>query len=284
MTSSADFPSSNAKSSSFAHSSATTTQVQPSCSDSRSELWLRDYIGARGDRRTPRRTGQGGAGVKTNTMSCQEALGILAGETDDRDVRISARLHASNCRRCRDAYVGPSDGASRIAVDRPPAEAPAALRLSLAILAATQVILALPWLFGHSFVPDRARHSRAPHSRWRPRCRHRGPRARHRLASSLREQHAGHRAPCLCHTVGRRDHRPRGAQSDRILPSLPPANRRHHDRHVLRPPQRYPPCDAPDPTDALGTPLTLTPRLSPSDDATVRQRTSPPWRPPQQEP
>ena len=92
--------------------------------------------------------------MKTTTMSCQEALGLLVGETDNRDERISARLHASNCPRCRDAYVANPDAASRIAVDRPPAEAPAALRLALAILAATQLMLALPWLFGHSLVPD----------------------------------------------------------------------------------------------------------------------------------
>jgi hypothetical protein len=92
--------------------------------------------------------------VKTTTMSCDQALGILAGETDDRDVRLSARLHASSCHRCRDAYVATPGRASRIAVDRPPADAPAALRLGLALLAGAQLVVALPWLFGHSLLPD----------------------------------------------------------------------------------------------------------------------------------
>jgi hypothetical protein len=75
-------------------------------------------------------------------------------ESGSRDERISARLHASNCPRCRDAYVSNPNGASRIAVDRPPADAPATLRLCLGFLAASQFVLALPWLFGHSLVPD----------------------------------------------------------------------------------------------------------------------------------
>jgi hypothetical protein len=92
--------------------------------------------------------------VKTSAMSCRQALGILAVETHDRGERISARLHASNCPRCRGAYVTKPDGAGPLAAMRPPADAPVALRLGLAILAASQFVLALPWLFGHSVLPD----------------------------------------------------------------------------------------------------------------------------------
>jgi hypothetical protein len=92
--------------------------------------------------------------VKTSMMSCEQALGILAVDTGDRDERISARLHASSCRRCHDAYAVSPDVTSRLAANRPPADAPVALRLGLAILAASQFVLALPWLFGHSLVPD----------------------------------------------------------------------------------------------------------------------------------
>jgi hypothetical protein len=92
--------------------------------------------------------------VKTGAMSCQQALGILGVGTDNREERIRARLHASSCPRCRDAYVTDPDGASRVAVDIPPGDAPMALRVGLAILAAAQFVMAVPWLFGHSLVPD----------------------------------------------------------------------------------------------------------------------------------
>ena len=92
--------------------------------------------------------------MKTSSMSCRLALGILAGDGDDRGERISARLHASNCPRCRDAYLAEPDEESRPKAGRDPSEVPAALRLGLAFLAASQFVMALPWLFGHSFVPD----------------------------------------------------------------------------------------------------------------------------------
>jgi hypothetical protein len=86
-------------------------------------------------------------------MSCRLALGILAGEGNNRGERISARLHASSCPRCRNAYVADHEE-DRLEVDRHPADAAPGLRVVLAFLAASQFVMALPWLFGHSFVPD----------------------------------------------------------------------------------------------------------------------------------
>jgi len=90
----------------------------------------------------------------TVTMSCEKALGILAVGTNNRDEHISARAHASRCHRCRDAYAAEPGGPSPYAMERPRADARTSLRVSLAIVAAAQFLVAVPWLFGHSLVPD----------------------------------------------------------------------------------------------------------------------------------
>ena len=90
----------------------------------------------------------------TVTMTCEQALGVLAVGTNDRGERISARLHASTCPRCRDAYAIQPETQDGIAAERPLADASAILRFALLVVAATQFLVALPWLFGHSVVPD----------------------------------------------------------------------------------------------------------------------------------
>jgi len=92
--------------------------------------------------------------MKTTFMSCEQALIVLADDTDEhsRDEWVRARLHASRCPRCHSVYDVQLDEAV-LARLNPPAVMPS-LRFGLAIVAAIQLVVAVPWLFGHSFVPD----------------------------------------------------------------------------------------------------------------------------------
>lgn len=92
--------------------------------------------------------------MSTTPMSCERALFILMADTADhtRDERVGARSHASRCPRCSSIYD--SDEAVAPTIGRGPPESPASLRIGLAVVAAIQLVLAVPWLFGHSLVPD----------------------------------------------------------------------------------------------------------------------------------
>jgi hypothetical protein len=92
--------------------------------------------------------------MKTAFMSCEQALIVLAGETEehDRDERVLARLHASRCPRCSNAYNAELDEALLARFTRPTVMP--SLRFGLAVIAAIQFVVAVPWLFGHSVVPD----------------------------------------------------------------------------------------------------------------------------------
>jgi hypothetical protein len=92
--------------------------------------------------------------VSTTPLSCERALLILMADIADhsRDERIAARLHASRCPRCSSVYD--PDEAVAPTIGRRPPESPASLRIGLAVVATIQLVLAVPWLFGHSLVPD----------------------------------------------------------------------------------------------------------------------------------
>jgi len=89
-------------------------------------------------------------------MSCRHALIIFLaddGEFTHADVR-QARLHAARCPRCRDAYVGglsPLVRPGLLLREPPPAFA---LRAGLLLVASFQLVIAVPWLFGRSLIPD----------------------------------------------------------------------------------------------------------------------------------
>ena len=88
-------------------------------------------------------------------MSCEQALAILA--TDDEqsgDDRIRARAHASRCPRCRRAYGGGDDQTAGHEFNGNALQPAPWLRIGLALLAGVQLVLAGPWLFGHSMIPD----------------------------------------------------------------------------------------------------------------------------------
>jgi hypothetical protein len=89
------------------------------------------------------------------SMACEQALAILTGEGHtSRDERIRARAHASRCPRCSGAYdtAGRDDPLGGFDADR--LQPAAWLRIGLGVIAAVQLVLAGPWLFGHSIIPD----------------------------------------------------------------------------------------------------------------------------------
>jgi hypothetical protein len=92
--------------------------------------------------------------MKTAAMSCGQALIVLFGDTDEYspDERVRARLHASRCPHCNSVYDAQIDE-TILARLHQPAVTPA-LRYGLAVIAAIQLVVAVPWLFGHSLVPD----------------------------------------------------------------------------------------------------------------------------------
>ena len=92
--------------------------------------------------------------MNTTFMSCGQALIVLTGDADEHtpDERVSARLHVNRCPRCSSVYDAQPDEAT-LARSNQPAVTPS-LRYGLAVIAAIQLVVAVPWLFGHSFVPD----------------------------------------------------------------------------------------------------------------------------------
>ena len=95
--------------------------------------------------------------MSTRAMSCRDALVLLlAGEaSSDADAYARARAHASVCPRCASSYD--DRGASQRVLDRLRVEMPGpSLRLRglLVVVALAQLVLACPWLFGASVIPD----------------------------------------------------------------------------------------------------------------------------------
>ncbi|MGO9877468.1 MAG: hypothetical protein ACLPVY_27140 [Acidimicrobiia bacterium] len=89
--------------------------------------------------------------------NCQNALKVLVGDAEQqpRDEVLRARFHARRCPRCASAYapVEPGDPVLRTVARCEPAPA-AALRIGLALIGVTQLVVAIPWLVGKSFIPD----------------------------------------------------------------------------------------------------------------------------------
>jgi len=95
--------------------------------------------------------------VSVRPQACRDALAALLDEPGSRsdDELRSARLHAARCPEC--ASVLDDDGAADRVFDRLRAHRPSPsvlLRGVLAVVATAQLVVALPWLFGHSLVPD----------------------------------------------------------------------------------------------------------------------------------
>jgi hypothetical protein len=90
-------------------------------------------------------------------MTCQDALVVLVQgpEASDPAAFARARAHASVCPRCADVYDD-GDAAQRVLVrHRDEVPGPSLrLRALLAVVALAQLVLACPWLFGASLVPD----------------------------------------------------------------------------------------------------------------------------------
>jgi len=89
----------------------------------------------------------------TESMTCSRALLLLAG-AKARDGRefARARRHADTCPRCGGAYSTEDAFAENVALRRP--QSAPQLRVSLLAVAAAQLVVALPWLVGKSFLPD----------------------------------------------------------------------------------------------------------------------------------
>jgi len=107
----------------------------------------------------------------TSPMSCREALLVLLNPAPDEDLlgpsggsiatttRATAlrraRVHAATCPRCAASYHDPAAQSQVTERLRNALRGPApALRWLLLVLAVAQVVVACPWLFGASIVPD----------------------------------------------------------------------------------------------------------------------------------
>ena len=118
-------------------------------------------------------------------MTCKHALLVLLDDDwPDRAEIVHARLHAAQCPDCSSAY--------NPAITTPTVRGPhaaASLRIGLLVIALTQLVFAIPWLFGRSAFPDS--HVAVSHLTRRRRARpgHRRGRDRHRVATTVRTQH-----------------------------------------------------------------------------------------------
>jgi hypothetical protein len=94
--------------------------------------------------------------VSTRAMTCRDALVLLVeGAGSDPDAYRRAQAHASVCPRCASSYD--DRNASRRVLERHQSDVPGpsvTLRVVLVVAAAVQLVLACPWLFGASLVPD----------------------------------------------------------------------------------------------------------------------------------
>jgi hypothetical protein len=95
--------------------------------------------------------------MKSATITCGDALAVLVGDPDEQaPTEVSrARAHASVCPRCAVAFDDP-DASRRVlaSLARERAGVSMTLRAVLVLMATAQVVVASPWLFGSSIVPD----------------------------------------------------------------------------------------------------------------------------------
>jgi hypothetical protein len=90
--------------------------------------------------------------MRPSPMTCRQALGIMLGAVDASPNEAGdARRHASRCPSCKAAYDPAGDPYG--IVGRRPVTAPL-LRIGLVTIALTQLVFAIPWLVGHSMLPD----------------------------------------------------------------------------------------------------------------------------------
>jgi hypothetical protein len=90
--------------------------------------------------------------MKAAPITCREALAVILGAVDASPAQVrDARRHAALCPRCHGAYDPADDGRTRF---RPPPETAVALRIALVAIALTQLVFAIPWVVGHSMLPD----------------------------------------------------------------------------------------------------------------------------------
>jgi uncharacterized membrane protein len=85
-------------------------------------------------------------------MTCKESLAIILGAIDASPSEARrARLHAGQCARCGSAY-DPADDAHGSTGHSP--ETATVLRVGLVTIALAQLVFAIPWVVGHSMLPD----------------------------------------------------------------------------------------------------------------------------------
>ncbi len=95
--------------------------------------------------------------MKSASIACGDALAVLLEDPEQQagaDVS-RARAHATVCPRCAVAFDDP-DASRRVlaSLARARSSSSLVLRLGLVVLAVAQVVVASPWLFGASIVPD----------------------------------------------------------------------------------------------------------------------------------
>lgn len=91
------------------------------------------------------------------SAACREALAVLLDDPTEHsaDQLRRARAHAARCPRCSAALDEPA-GAQRILDGLTPNHPVSSriIRVVLAVIAAAQLVVAIPWLVGASIVPD----------------------------------------------------------------------------------------------------------------------------------
>ncbi|MFN8025158.1 MAG: hypothetical protein U0W40_02030 [Acidimicrobiia bacterium] len=92
-------------------------------------------------------------------MNCDQALLVLLDDDPaaDRGLHRAARVHTATCPSCSRAYHDPIAAPDVLTRLRPfVAEPSTFLRVLLVCLAVAQIVIACPWLFGASLVPDQS--------------------------------------------------------------------------------------------------------------------------------
>src|SRR5579871_1363257 len=95
--------------------------------------------------------------MKPSPMTCRHALETLLADSNQhsRTELLQARLHTAECPRCRAVYDPTELGVDTLGELKVRHLEPArTLRLALLVCAVSQLVLAIPWLFGRSLLPD----------------------------------------------------------------------------------------------------------------------------------